>query len=118
MSKIKAAAIQMKCSTNPKESLSHAEEMVREAAANGANVILLPELFEREYFCQQRRYDFYQYAKTVEENKAVQMCRVLHLKCSFLEFLFRNWRRLPLLVMVFWLLIYSIVLFYSTPENL
>lgn len=73
MSKIKAAAIQMKCSTNPKESLSHAEEMVREAAANGANVILLPELFEREYFCQQRRYDFYQYAKTVEENKAVQM---------------------------------------------
>ena len=45
MSKIKAAAIQMKCSTNPKESLSHAEEMVREAAANGANVILLPELF-------------------------------------------------------------------------
>ena len=73
MSKIKAAAIQMKCSTNPKESLSHAEEMVREAAANGANVILFPELFEREYFCQQRRYDFYQYAKTVEENKAVQM---------------------------------------------
>ena len=73
MSKIKAAAIQMKCSTNPKESLSHAEEMVREATANGANVILLPELFEREYFCQQRRYDFYQYAKTVEENKAVQM---------------------------------------------
>ena len=44
MSKIKVAAIQMKCSTNPKESLSHAEEMVREAAANGANVILLPEL--------------------------------------------------------------------------
>ena len=73
MSKIKAAAIQMKCSTNPKESLSHAEEMVREAAANGANVILLPELCEREYFCQQRSYDFYQYAKTVEENKAVQM---------------------------------------------
>ena len=63
----------MKCSTNHKESLLHAEEMVREAAANGANVILLPELFEREYFCQQRRYDFYQYAETVEENKAVQM---------------------------------------------
>ena len=38
MSKIKVAAIQMKCSTNPKESLSHAEEMVREAAANGANI--------------------------------------------------------------------------------
>ena len=73
MSKIKVAAVQMKCSTNPKESLATAEKMVREAAENGANIILLPELFEREYFCQQRRYDFYQYAKTVEESEAVQM---------------------------------------------
>ena len=39
----------------------------------GAQIILLPELFEREYFCQQRRYDFYAYAKPVEENDAVQM---------------------------------------------
>ena len=73
MSKIKVAAVQMKCSTNPKESLATAEKMAREAAENGANIILLPELFEREYFCQQRRYDFYQYAKTVEESEAVQM---------------------------------------------
>lgn len=73
MSKIKVAAIQMKCSTNPEESLAHAEEMVRVAVLGGANIILLPELFEREYFCQQRRYDFYQYAQTVEESKAVQM---------------------------------------------
>ena len=63
----------MKCSTDPKESLATAEKIVREAAENGANIILLPELFEREYFCQQRRYDFYQYAKTVEESEAVQM---------------------------------------------
>ena len=47
--------------------------MVRKAAAEGANVILLPELFEREYFCQQRRYDFYHYAKPVIENDAVRM---------------------------------------------
>lgn len=73
MSKIKVAAVQMKCSTDPKESLATAEKIVREAAENGANIILLPELFEREYFCQQRRYDFYQYAKTVEESEAVQM---------------------------------------------
>ena len=29
--------------------------------------------FEREYFCQQRRHDFYHYAKPAEENEAVQM---------------------------------------------
>lgn len=45
--------------------------MVRQAAAAGAQIILLSELFEREYFCQQRRYDFYSYAKPVEENEAV-----------------------------------------------
>jgi len=67
------AAIQMQCSPVVEESLAKAEKMVREAAAKGAQVILLPELFEREYFCQQRRYDFYAYALPVEENPAVAM---------------------------------------------
>jgi len=70
---IKIAAVQMQCSTVLEENLKNAEGKVREAAANGANIILLPELFEREYFCQQRRYDFYDYAKTVAENDAVKL---------------------------------------------
>lgn len=73
MNKVKVAAVQMKCSSDPAESLAHAEEKVREAAKEGANIILLPELFEREYFCQQRRYDFYQYAETVTQSRAVQL---------------------------------------------
>lgn len=63
----------MQCSTEQQENLEKAEKKIREAAAEGANIILLPELFEREYFCQQRRYDFYHYAKPAEENEAVQM---------------------------------------------
>ena len=63
----------MQCSTELQENLEKAEKKIREAAAEGANIILLPELFEREYFCQQRRYDFYHYAKSVEENEAVLM---------------------------------------------
>ena len=63
----------MQCSTELQENLEKAEKKIREAAAEGANIILLPELFEREYFCQQRRYDFYHLAKPVEENDAVQM---------------------------------------------
>ena len=73
MRKVKTAAIQMQCSTELQENLEKAEKKIREAAAEGANIILLPELFEREYFCQQRRYDFYHYAKPAEENEAVQM---------------------------------------------
>lgn len=73
MSKVKVAAIQMRCEKEIKSNLASAEEKVREAAKLGAQIILLPELFEREYFCQQRRYDFYAYAKPVYENDAVQM---------------------------------------------
>ena len=73
MRNITVAAIQMQCSTVVEENLKKAEEMVRKAAGKGAQVILLPELFEREYFCQQKRYDFYKYALPVDENPAVQM---------------------------------------------
>lgn len=73
MSKVKVAAIQMRCEKEIKSNLASAEEKIREAAKLGAQIILLPELFEREYFCQQRRYDFYAYAKPVYENDAVQM---------------------------------------------
>ncbi len=73
MRKVKVAAIQMKCSREIEENLKKAEHMIREAADRGAEVILLPELFEREYFCQQRRYDFYDYAVCTEENPAVKM---------------------------------------------
>lgn len=73
MSKVVVAAIQMRCYQEVEKSLAAAEKMVRKAAAQGANIILLPELFAREYFCQQRRYDFYDYAMPVAEDPAVQM---------------------------------------------
>ena len=44
---------------------------VKEEADNGANIILLPELFERQYFCQEKRYDYYNYALPLEKNPAV-----------------------------------------------
>lgn len=72
MRKITAAAIQMRCTDDVHENIATAERLVRKAAVNGANVILLPELFERLYFCQQRQYDFYKYAKPVTENDAVK----------------------------------------------
>lgn len=70
--KITAAAIQMNMTREVSENIAHAERLVREAAGKGANVILLPELFERQYFCQERRYDYYSFAKPTEENDAVQ----------------------------------------------
>lgn len=69
--KVKIAAVQMSCSRDIKENILKAERLVREAHINGAKIILLPELFERQYFCQERRYDYYDFAKSVEENDAV-----------------------------------------------
>ncbi len=68
---VKVAAVQMRCSVNVDENIRKADEMVRSAAASGANIILLPELFERQYFCQERRYEYYDFAKSLEENDAV-----------------------------------------------
>lgn len=71
MSETTVAAIQMKMSANPAENLKRAEAFVREAAALGAQIVLLPELFERVYFCQERRYDYLDFAQPVSENPAV-----------------------------------------------
>ena len=53
MRNVKYAGIQMQCSRSVEENIAKADKMVREAAANGAQIILLPELFERQYFCQE-----------------------------------------------------------------
>ena len=71
MRKVTIGTVQMQCRKTVEENIQKADSMVRLAAEQGANVILLPELFERHYFCQERRYDYYEYAKPVMENDAV-----------------------------------------------
>ncbi len=71
MKKVTVAAIQMSCTKNVQENIDKADAMVRKAADAGAQIILLPELFERQYFCQERQYEYYEFAKSLEENDAV-----------------------------------------------
>jgi N-carbamoylputrescine amidase len=61
----------MSCSSNIEENISKAETLVREAAAQGAQIILLQELFETPYFCQKEKADYYAYATELEHNKAI-----------------------------------------------
>lgn len=75
MRKVKVAATQMSCGTNVEENISKAEKLVREAAAQGANIILIQELFETLYFCQKEKPDFFSYALELENNKAVKHFR-------------------------------------------
>jgi len=46
------AAIQMACTPDRRHNIAVADTLVREAAAEGAKLILLPELFETPYFCK------------------------------------------------------------------
>lgn len=72
MRKVKVAAVQMSCSRDINENINKAAGMIRDAAKQGAQIILLPELFERQYFCQERQYEYYSFAKTIDENDALK----------------------------------------------
>ena len=75
MRKVVVAATQMSCGKNRSENIEKADKMVREAAAKGANIIVLQELFETEYFCQKENPEFFKLATTLEENPAVNHFR-------------------------------------------
>ncbi|HRY13306.1 MAG TPA: N-carbamoylputrescine amidase [Syntrophomonadaceae bacterium] len=72
MRQVTVAAVQMSCSSDTVQNMKKAEELVRRAAREGAGVVVLPELFETTYFCQQENPDYYQLASTLETNPAVQ----------------------------------------------
>ena len=71
MREVTVAATQMKCSMNKADNIATAEKMVRKAASQGAQIILLQELFETLYFCQVENADFFDHATEIENNVAV-----------------------------------------------
>ena len=70
--KVKVAAIQMSMSEDKNSNVIKAEKLVREAAAEGANIILLPELFQTLYFCKDMDKKYFQWAKPLENNQLIQ----------------------------------------------
>lgn len=71
MREVKVAATQMACTWNREETLKKADRLVREAAKQGADIILLQELFETPYFCQKHDFTYMDLCTTLEENPAV-----------------------------------------------
>jgi N-carbamoylputrescine amidase len=63
MSAVTVATTQMACSWNLQANLDEAERLVREAAAQGAQVILLQELFATPYFCIEQQHQHLQLAE-------------------------------------------------------
>jgi N-carbamoylputrescine amidase len=69
---VTVAAIQMSCDWNVAGNIAKAEQLVRDAASRGAQIILLPELFEAPYFCIEQDNRHLGLATRVEENRAVR----------------------------------------------
>ncbi len=69
---VKVAAVQMAMSENKKANIDKAETLVKEAALNGANIILLPELFEGLYFCKDMDKKYFEWANPLQNNKLIE----------------------------------------------
>ncbi|MCB2110389.1 MAG: N-carbamoylputrescine amidase [Defluviimonas sp.] len=77
MTLLTVAATQMACSWDLDANIARAEALVRAAAADGARIILLQELFETPYFCLEISDRFFDLAHPLSENRAVAHFRAL-----------------------------------------
>lgn len=69
---VNVAAIQMQMSGDRERNLDKAEELVRSAASQGAQIVLLPELFEGYYFCKDKDERYFDWAREREANPVLQ----------------------------------------------
>ena len=88
---VTVAATQFSCSWDLAANIEAAERVVREAAARGAQVILVQELFATPYFCITQRPEYFRHARPIEGNPIIarfsDLARELGvvLPCSFFE---------------------------------
>jgi len=63
--KVKIGLVQNRCTTDLSENLAAAEKGIREAAAKGAQIICLQELFGSVYFCQIEDHKYFQLGESI-----------------------------------------------------
>src|SRR6201995_13819 len=65
MAKVKVGLVQMSCTADKQQNLQKAIVKVREAAAKGAQIVCLQELFTSLYFCDVENYDNFKLAEAI-----------------------------------------------------
>jgi N-carbamoylputrescine amidase len=63
--KFTAALVQMSCGPDPEENFEKALHRIDDAAAKGAQVVCLPELFQTQYFCQREDHALFDLAEPI-----------------------------------------------------
>lgn len=64
-SKFQVGLVQMSCSTDAQANLEKAIEGIRAAAAKGAEIVCLQELFRSQYFCREEKAELFDLAETI-----------------------------------------------------
>lgn len=72
MKSVTVAATQMACGPDPEKNADNAERLIRKAALEGANIILIQELFETQYFAQVVEFENLKLAKPADGNALLQ----------------------------------------------
>ncbi len=72
MSLLTIAVTQMPCTWTLQDNLDRAKQLVREAAAQGAQVVLLQELFATPYFCIEQDHKHLALAEDYRESRVLQ----------------------------------------------
>jgi N-carbamoylputrescine amidase len=63
--KFRVGLVQMACTTDAAENLDHAMAKIREAAAKGAQIVCLQELFRSQYFCRVEDANLFDLAESI-----------------------------------------------------
>jgi len=71
VSVVSLAAAQFSCTWDRQANIAKAKDMVRRAASQGANIVVLPELFETPYFCQDQSAEHFALAQEFEGNSLI-----------------------------------------------
>jgi N-carbamoylputrescine amidase len=69
---VTVAATQMACSNETDKNVSNAEKLVRQAASEGAQIILIQELFESQYFCMDQKEELFELSKPFENHPTIK----------------------------------------------
>ena len=72
MREVTVAATQMACSNETDKNVSNAEKLVRQAASEGAQIILIQELFESQYFCMDQKEELFELSKPFEKHPTIK----------------------------------------------
>jgi N-carbamoylputrescine amidase len=68
--------VQMACGTEPEANLDHAVSLIRKAAAQGAQIVCLQELFRSQYFCREEDARLFDLAESIPGPSTEVLCQV------------------------------------------